>query len=247
MAENAKPRRWPNFRRRMQWKVTSVLAACVVLFAILYVPIDILGPLADRFGEVGKAMIRGGLSLPVAVLLRWILFAQDHLANGKSRAAKFFRYHYPSSYAMHVHGLGETQAMHAWFRLYNSWHQRDHEYNHLYALNTHRTYSLRLIYYLKRVLLVFFVLGLLSIVWQLFSPISEGIVTPMAAQIAVLVMVGALTLWIHLSNSFELTEGENLSYYDRYSATGAYRKYKELQGQLWMVFEEQSLGNARDE
>src|SRR5437870_1817913 len=110
----------------MQRHVTGVLIACGTVFVGLYVPGDVLGPVRAAVGSAWAVVIRAGLSVPIALIARWFVFAQDHLANGTSEASLFFRHYYPSSRAITKYGLSREKATTMWFDFFNPCESVDH-------------------------------------------------------------------------------------------------------------------------
>src|SRR4051812_4133867 len=85
------------YKSRMQVKVFSAISVCVTAFIFIYIPKEVVNPLSEKLSQAQAAYLRLGISLPIMFLLQWVIFAQDHLANGASLSARFFRHYYPSS------------------------------------------------------------------------------------------------------------------------------------------------------
>ena len=228
-----------SYKSRMQIKVFVAIATCVVFFVFLFTPKEVGDPLVERISEAYASFVKLGLSLPIMFILQWILFAQDHLANGNSLPSTFFRHYYPSSFAKHKYDLSAPTSNRLWFDLYNQWHDPDHSYHEKYKINSKRTYSLRLIYYLYWISVIFLVTALATAV-LCFYPLKEADFSRLLpARIAVIVFIGLFAFLLRQSN--RLSYNKDLNYYERYQATGAYHKYKEYQGILWEIFEEEVL------
>ena len=224
------------YKRNMQVWVSSALSACILFFALLYLPDEILNPLFEKIKLVNELLIKVGLAVPFALIFPWILFAQDHLATGNSRASRFFRHYYPSTYAVEVKGLQRDKADKLWFDYFNKLEAENHPSNEYYRRNFERTYACRLIYYLKRILSVFIVLALFStflITW-IFNTTDSSKLLP--ARIGILIVSAIVLASLHLSNRIQENAASH-PYQDRYSPTGVYFKYKEIAGILRNLFE----------
>jgi hypothetical protein len=224
------------YQRKMQLWVSSALSACILFFALLYLPDEILNPLFEKIKMVNELLIKVGLAVPFVLIFPWILFAQDHLATGNSHASGFFRHYYPSTYAMEVKGLQRDKADKLWFDYFNQWEAENHPNNEYYRRNFERTYACRLIFYLKRILSVFIVLALFStflITW-IFDTTDSSKLLP--ARIGILIISVIVLASLYWSNRIRENKTSQ-SYQDRYSPTGVYFKYKEIAGILRNLFE----------
>jgi hypothetical protein len=224
------------YKRNMQVWVSAVLSACILFFALLYVPDEILTPLFEILKTVNEWLIRAGLAVPFVVIFPWVLFAQDHLATGNSRASRFFRHYYASTYAVEVKRLPRDKADKLWFDYFNQWEADSHPNNEYYRRNFERTYACRLIFYLKRILGAFIVLAFFSTFLTTWVLKTTGSSKLLPARIFILgiSIVGLASL--HFSNRIRENNASR-SYQDRYSPTGVYFKYKEIAGILRNLFE----------
>jgi hypothetical protein len=228
------------YHKRMQWRVTSVLIVVAALFFLLYVPEIVLHPLTTRIGMLGSFLIRAGISLPLAYAGRLLIFSQDHLPTGRSKASYFFRYYYASSYAVVMYDIPSRKAMQMWFDYFNAWADPTHP-NHDYMSRTfERTYSLRLIFYLKRVLTLFLMAAIIATALDQYVLHSNDSATLVAPRIFGLVVVACFLAILYHDNRAWLTAHPG-SYCDKYDASGAYRKYKDIQEILITKFEEDVL------
>jgi hypothetical protein len=227
------------YKSRMQLKVFSAIAVCVTVFIFIYIPNEVMNPLSEKISQAQAAYLKLGISVPIMFLLQWVIFAQDHLANGASLEAKFFRHYYPSSYARHKHDLAIPMASRLWFDLYNQWHSAEHSRHDKYKTNSYRTYSLRLIFYLTKIFTVFVVLAAVT-TGLCYWPIKEvEFDRLLPGRIAGILFSLSLAFWLRSSN--KILPNPQGNYYEKYEATGAYHKYKEYQGILWEYFEEEVL------
>jgi hypothetical protein len=156
------------------------------------------------------------------ILVPWIIFAQDQLATGASKASQFFRYHYPSTLAVNKYSLTRQEANRAWFEYFNAWEDPKHRWHSDYKNTFERGYSLRLIYSLNRLLFWFVVAA--GAATTLTALLLDEPRSVLASKIVLILAVGLLWWWLHTSNTFtKLDSGD-------YSATGAYFKYQEING-----------------
>jgi len=84
------PRLQGEIKQRMKRQVTAVLVCTVAVFVVFFIPSTITEPIADGLKEWHKLLIKLGASIPVMILVPWIIFAQDQLATGASKASQFF-------------------------------------------------------------------------------------------------------------------------------------------------------------
>lgn len=233
-----------SYKTRMQFKVFNSIALCVGLFLALYIPKEISGPISEKLTDMQAIALKLGIGTPIALLLQWVIFAQDHLANGSSVAAKFFRHYYPSHYANHKYSLTIPAATRLWFNLYNQWHLPENPNHNKYKTNSNRTYSLRMIFLLTRVFVIFAVLASIMTV-GCFWPLKEAEFSKLLpSRIAGIIFASVVAIWLYCSNSIKIMSGGN--YYEKYEVTGAYHKYKEYQGILWEEFEEAVLSTSQN-
>jgi hypothetical protein len=228
-------------KRKMQRRVTYVLAATVLIFAIVYVPGEVTDPLAVSLATWQQVLARSGISLPVLALLGWLIFSQDHLATGGSRASRFFRHYYPSQYAQEKYGLSKERANRLWFDYFNGWAtSEDQRLREDYARSFQRTYSVRLIFYLKRILFGFVILAAIATpVFTWLIP-TDGAQKLLPGRIAIILAAMLLLVWLHMSSRFSERSGTQ-SYGERYQATGVYAMWKEIGGILTTRFEDDVL------
>ena len=232
------------FKRRMQWKVTGVIAGSTLFFVLLYVPEEVLGPLAEKLTLLNQVLIKSGFTVPVIYLFHWILFAQDHLATGNSLASIFFRHYYVSNYAVAERGLKQDDANKQWFDYFNKWEDEGNPNHRYYLSNFGRTYDCRLVFYLKRVLVVFIIAASLSTWLTLWLFNSQDSHRLLPARISIIILYALLLGSLHLSNRAPKNPLPG-SYDDRYLPTGVYARYKEIAGILRSKFEEDVLSKTR--
>jgi hypothetical protein len=227
------------YKQRMKWKVTSLLGFLVILFAILYVPPDMFRFVSDSLSTAGSLALRVGFSVPLVFFAQWIIFAQDHLANGDSKASRFFRECYASKYATEHYGIPADRARTLWFDYFNSWSQEDHPLHGYYRSSFERSYSLRLIFYLKRVLWFFFAIamGFTGVAtWRADWTSDAGM---LGARLGVALLAGVVALSLTVSNRAIPNADEAGD--QRWHATGAYAKYQEIAGILRVKFQDEVL------
>ncbi len=227
-------------KRQWERRVTSVLVALVALFVVFFVPQEIAEPITNRFTGWQNLVVKLGASVPIMLVLPWIIFAQDHLATGRSKASKFFRDHYPSTFAVAKYGFTREQADKEWFDYFNKWETSGHPDRGNYESTFQRSYSLRLIYYLKRLLLTFVLLALIAtaLSWLLKTSDAHPL---LAARLAIIVLALLILGWLHFSNRFWVVPAVP----GEYEATGAYFKYKEISGILRQKFQDQILSKRK--
>ena len=227
-------------KKKMKWKVFAVLAFVCALFVVVYVPEELLTPLTTSFHLASIYVAKAGIAGVNILLLRWILFAQDHLATGNSRSSQFFRHYYPSNYAVTVYRLTRADADKQWFEFFNQWEDPQHPQHLQYEYSLERSYGCRVIYYLQRILF-FFVL--LAIVGTILCLLLGTVDARSSLPVRLVVAVGAFSVAVWLEASNKITEKKTAggTYDDRYDATGAYFKYKEQQGILRSYFEQEVL------
>lgn len=224
------------YKQKMKLWVISALAACTLFFAVLYIPDEVLKPLSARIETVGELMVKFGLGVSFAIILSFILFAQDHLATGNSRASVFFRHYYPSTYAVEVKRLKRAEADRLWFDYFNQWESEHHKNNEYCRRNFERTYACRLIFYLKRIFGAFIVLALLSTLlqaWVFPTEQSSQLLVPRLFVLIVSIVIWISLLWSNRIGKYKASR----PYEERYSPTGAYKKYKEIAGILREKFQ----------
>ncbi len=129
------------YKSAMQWQVTTVLMTSVVLFVILYIPSEVLVPITGSLSHTGELVTRLGIAAPAAWMLRWVLFAQDHLATGSSSASQFFRHYYVSLYTRSKYDLSKGEADMRWFEYFNDWEEQGSPNHKFYRINVRRTYE----------------------------------------------------------------------------------------------------------
>lgn len=241
-------------KMKMQSRITLILAGCVSVFLLVYLPREVQDKFARMFGEA-KGTIQGieitniagfitGLcGVPLSFVVRWIIFAQDHLATGTSKSSQFFRYYYVTSMLMALHpNIDRTQASKLWFEdTFNKWQKPNAKEQELdmFRRVSERTYSLRLIWYLQRVT-VYFIIGSLAMMSAecLFFK-RDSFVEYLPVKGVVFVLAAFLCWWLHGSNKIKLVNQSG--YFNKYEATGAFEKYKEIQGLAWEHFRETVL------
>lgn len=228
----------------MQWKVTVVVTGLTLFFVLLYVPEEVLGPLAEKLTLLNQLLIKTGFTVPVIYLFHWILFAQDHLATGNSRASTFFRHYYVSNYAVVERGLKQDEANKQWFDYFNKWEDEENPNHSYYLRNFGRTYDCRLIFYLKRVLIMFIIVASLTTWLTLLIFDSQDNRRFLPARIGVILFFAVVLGSLYLSNRIRKNPASG-SYEDRYLPTGVYARYKEIAGILRMKFEEDVLSKTR--
>jgi hypothetical protein len=222
------------YKRRMQRRVVSVLWFLVVLFVIVYVPPALIEPVVARLSTNRwvLALARLLLAVPLVPLLGWILFAQDHLPYGTSKASHFFRQYYVTVYARKKFSLDKSQATTLWFDYFNKWEAEDHPLHDYYRVNFERTYAVRMIYYLKRILVVFVILGCGSAFVASLALQAERDWLPL--RIAIVVVAAFFLAWLQQAN--RATRCSDAT--EAWEATGVYAKYKEICGILRVKFVE---------
>ncbi|HEY2990298.1 MAG TPA: hypothetical protein VGL11_21465 [Candidatus Binatia bacterium] len=232
------------YKRKMQLWVSAALAACILFFALLYLPDEVLSPIFEKIKTVNELLVKTGLAVPFVVIFPWILFSQDHLATGNSRASVFFRHYYPSSYAVEVKGLPRDKANSLWFDYFNLWENDKHPHNEYYRRNFERTYGCRLIFYLKRILGVFIVLAVLTTVLTTWVFETKDSARLLPARIGVLIVSIIVLASLQWSNRIGKQKRAR-SYEDSYLPTGAYFKYKEIAGIMHTLFEKDVLSKTK--
>lgn len=220
-------------KNAMKRRVTSVLVAIILFFVLIFVPSEIVDPIARGLEGWQRLLAKLGASIPLMVVIPWIIFAQDHLATGNSKASQFFKHHFQSTLAMKKYGQTQADANRLWFDYFNKWEDPKHEHHGNYKATFDRSYALRLIYYLKRLLFLFVVAACAStIAMTLLLPNTRS---ALPARITIIVVVALVWSWLHLSNTFKkLPSGD-------YEATGAYFKYQEICGITCSRFEQDVL------
>lgn len=238
-AKTAKP---VDYKSRMQWKVTAMLAVALISFMVFFIPTGVQSKLVKQFGEVQKysAGIMALTGAPLVFFVRWVIFAQDHLATGNGRASRFFRHYYPSCTFITKHGVDGNVARKLWFEFYNKWQKPNHKHYDLFRRNSERTYSMRMIWYLKRILLAYLLLALVAMSLDCWLFERQEFVSLLPVKVVLL--FGAAVMFVSIQFSNTITEHPaSPDYFDRYTATGAYEKYKEIQGYVWVLFEEEEV------
>lgn len=226
-------------KARMKQRVVWVLAAVTVFFGVLYLPDEVTQVFGQRFEVAGKILAKLGVTLPFTLLAVWFLFGQDHLATGRGRASRFFRHYYPSTFAVQHCNKTQADADNLWFTYFNQWEAPNHLNHRFYEDQFERSYTCRLFYYLVRILTWYLVAAAVSIVlwtWIIPTQDADRMLVP---RVIVWVLFALLTLSISLSNRIQEVPGA--SYQDAYRPTGAYFKYKEIQGILQRHFWEDVL------
>jgi hypothetical protein len=220
-------------KNAMKRRVTSVLVAIVLLFVLIFVPSEIVDPVANGLKDWQRLLAKLGVSIPLMVVIPWIIFAQDHLATGKSKASQFFKHHFQSTLAMKKYGQTQADANRLWFDYFNKWEDPKHVHHGNYKATFDRSYALRLIYYLKRLLFLFVVAACASTI--MMTVLLPDTRPALPARITIIVVVALVWSWLHLSNTFKkLPSGD-------YEAAGAYFKYQEICGITCSRFEQDVL------
>lgn len=226
------------YKSRMQWKVTAFLAFICALSLAILTPSQMVKTLFVEYSDVSKYLFpffNFGIGGVIGFLLSWLLFAVDSLATGKLVDSRFFRHYYCTSLAVQKYPeIENRQLVTYWFELFNSWGKPSNPQHSLYKRTFERTYSLRLIYYLKYGLL--YLAFLCSLFLLATSFVFDHNIVVLVVRVAYILVLFALYLLVGLYN--KLTETESTKYFEKYDCTGAYYKYKEFQLQLWTHFEQ---------
>lgn len=129
--------------------------------------------------------------------------------------------------------MSRPDANRIWFEYFNPWEDPKHRWHGDYKNTFERGYSLRLIYYLHRLLSLFVIAA--SVATVLTAYLLDESRPVIASKIGVILIVALFWWWLHASNRFtKLENGE-------YSATGAYLKYQEINGITSSRFESEVL------
>ena len=230
MAKNARG----SFKARMKWRVVGALAFVTVFFGLLYLPDEVTRVFGEKFEVLGTILAKLGVTLPFTLLAGWFLFGQDHLATGKSLASRFFRHYYPSTFAVLHCKKSQADANELWFTYFNRWEDPNHPNHSYYETSFERSYTCRLFYYLVRILVWYLAAAAVSTVlftWVLPTQDAGRMLVP---RIIAWLVFAVITVSISVSNRIQEIPGA--SYQDRYRPTGAYWKYKEIQGMLQKCF-----------
>ena len=229
-----------SYKSKMQGKVFLALLLLCGVFTFFFVPDEVTVPLRAKLSAIGTGLISTAIaSSGIYFYLQWVVFAQDHLANGRSISSMFFRHYYPSSFARQKYGISIQRANRIWFDYYNAWQREDHPRHACYRTNANRTYSLRLIYYLKYLLLYFSIVAGAVTLGNKHLLHEAAFGAMLAPRLAFILIALAIAVIIIRSNN--CTARADANFYERYAATGAYEKYKEFQGVLWELFDEEVL------
>jgi hypothetical protein len=221
-----------DYKTKMQNRITWILAGCVSVFLAVYLPRDLQELFVRMFGEA-KGTI-GGIEItnisgfitalcgvPLSFVLRWVIFAQDHLATGKSKAGDFFRYYYVTSMIKALHqDIHQTQALKMWFDAFNKWQKPNarEEDQDMFRRVSQRSYSLRLIWYLQRVTVYFIIGSLVMMSAECLFFRRETFVLYMPVKVGILLLAAFLCWWLHGSNTFKKVD--EAGYFNKYEATG---------------------------
>lgn len=233
-------------KARMELKVLLVLAAITILFAVVYVPEELLRPLTAYFGSVSEYLeyaVQYGLPSVGIFIPVWLLFGLDHLGYGNpatSKPHRFFTHYWLSTYAVIRYGLNRDEANRLFFDdFFNKRANKEHPQHGHWRRSFKRSYTCRLIYYLHWFLLAFVLLAIASTLFCLALGTDDAQSSLPARSVVAFVAFIALVV-VDVSNQI-VDHGKDRPYESRYTATGAYAKYMEIQGILRSSFEQEVL------
>lgn len=230
----------------MKRQVLLVILFAFGLFGGLYLPDEVLTPLHATWNGVYETLTKVGLSAGVCFGIGlWLLFTQDHLANGASRPARFFRHYWPSTFAVETSkgALDAPAANAAWFDYFNPWEDSQHARHGDYVRSFERSYGCRAIFYLQWVSTLFVLGGALATVLFTWVFPTENAGDLLAARLVVLVLAALVCAWLWSTN--RVRENPAANYWERWNATGAFAKYKEIQGILQQHFKRDVLDKLK--
>jgi hypothetical protein len=230
---------------RQKRQGVTVLVAVTAVFWVFFIPDEFTRVLGERLDTVVKYLVKAGLAGSVTFFVGGFVYSQDPLASGSSLASRFFRHYFVTTYAVQNYSLNEGTATRCWFEYFNPWEDADHKNHEFYKRAFEASFKCRLFHYLKYTLPVYVVLaaGLTALfkwVVKTDNPSEMFVARCIVLSIGVLV-----TLVVMAWN--RVREDPNANYAERYTATGAYGKYKTMQGILRSKFDEDVLqpGNCK--
>lgn len=148
-----------------QGKVGSMFIALGLALFWFFLPDSALQFIEARASAFGRLVFQLGAGVLLPASFSWLLFASDPLATGTDKEAEFFRSQYASQFFVDRFKVGEGIEKHMWFTLFNSWANPQHRMHDGYVRTFERSYSCRLLVYLRRGLWVFVTFGLLLTSW----------------------------------------------------------------------------------
>lgn len=236
------------YKGKLQTQIAALLLGMFLLYTLVYLPESLFSELRTAVGKWGEYCARLGMAISGVVLARWIVFAQDTLANGTNRWSQFFRSQFPDQMIMDKYSCSKAEATSLWFKYFNSWENGPPAYRAHHSRTFYRSYGCRLIYYLKQWLMFFAAGGAttMGILWVAGTQFTRW--TPCFLLIAVSVAVFFI-LWranripggewhLKLAKNWRRREKPR-------EASGCWRKFQEISEMQKVLLEKDILSCAQ--
>ncbi len=156
-----------NHKERMQRRVVRTLFAVAFLYVAFLAP-DELAQVAVHAAASRASWASRLLSVAVGTpTLAWtvsfLLFASDSAFKGSNPTASWLRRQFAANAAVEKYACDASQASALWFGYFDTWALERSPYRTLLATTYSATYAARAVFYLRRALLLFFLLGSASV------------------------------------------------------------------------------------
>lgn len=187
-------------------KVLYAVAFPLLVYTYVLLPTSVLEMLLYASGSIAKILAYGGAGVGAAVLFGFVFYAQHPLRHGKTRVAEFFQSQYPTSGNAEQLRCAQREIDAAWFDFL---HLMAHPASGLQSRvrdNYETTYAALAIYYLQRLLPLFAVLGVATMLvnhWYLDGYTAEHGRALLVLHGAAVLAYGFVGTWLVASNRFD--------------------------------------------
>lgn len=190
-------------KEQTQTRTVFVLTLLGLLFAFFFLPRSVLEYLKDGLTSIGSILGTVSLSGATGAVLGYVISAQDRLATGSSRAAKFFEKLYPRNAIKEKYNCTEGQATYLWFQIFNPW-ENIGPMKDPYSRTFERSYACRFIFILQWSFFGFFAISsatwIATIICGYWTPLETQATVPTYARVLVLTLTFAAFLMLFLQN-----------------------------------------------
>lgn len=221
---------------KLQIYITTFLLLIIFGYLVSFIPIDKLG--ISEKDNIGELLFKLATSGALSLLLRKPLFGTDSLVAGKSKESEFFRSLYPSIVIREKYGVDPGSADKLWFDYFNTWSKEGSNHYSHWRTVFERTYMCRLIYYLSKLLMLFIILSIITliIVFVANHYIKDFFsITPFS--VGYIFVVIFIYLLLKISNKVPAKDGDE--------PTGCWYKYKEISNIERAILNDEILNNAQ--
>jgi hypothetical protein len=230
------------YKRRMQRQVIGALTFVALIYFFILFPQQLLDniQLAVTARRAQWLSLSAGAAGNVTLVwfLSFVLFAADSAFKGSNATAVWTRSLFASKAAVDKFDCTDGQASALWFQFFDTWGLHGSSHRNLLINSYSATYSARAVFYLQRALILFLLLGLLSMTlhWKLFATYRapDG-ATTLTVQLLALSLFGAALAFIAFTN--RLPKGVR-------GATGCWARVKDVFDRSRTLFEHDVLRHA---